>query len=201
MRKPRYIVYRILRPIINLLFILLYRPSIVGKENIPKKGRVVVCGNHMHNWDSAMLISSTKRTVHFLAKDELFKGFGKYFFKAMACIPVNRRQKDHNAMDSAISVLKQDELIGIFPEGTFNRTSDIIMPFKYGAVSMAYKTNSTIVPFSITGEYKIFKRNSIKICFGKAYKIKTDNLTEANDELMEKVKELIIKNRNGERHE
>lgn len=199
--KRQPIVYRILRPILKGLFIFLYRPTIEGKENIPKHGRVVVCGNHTHNLDSAILLSSTKRTVHFLAKDELFKGIGKYFFKSMACIPVNRRQKDHNAMESAIRVLESDELIGIFPEGTFNRTKDIVMPFKYGAVSMAHKTNSAIVPFSITGKYKMFKKNSVKICFGKPYKIKTDDLTEANNELMEKVKKLIIKNRKSEESE
>ena len=193
--KKDAIIYRILRPIIKGLFMFLYRPTIIGGENIPKNGSVVVCGNHTHNWDSPLLICSTKRTIHFLAKDELFKGIGKYFFKSMACIPVNRRQKDHNALESAVNVLKEDKLIGIFPEGTFNRTSDIVMPFKYGAVSMASKTNSTIVPFSITGKYKLFKKNSIKICFGKPYKIKTDDLTKANVELMEKVKKLIIENR------
>ena len=56
--------------------------------------------------------------------------------------------------------LEEDKLIGIFPEGTFNRTNDIVMPFKYGAVSMASKTNSTVVNFSITGKYKLFKKNS-----------------------------------------
>ena len=191
------ILYRILRPIIKVLFTFLYRPTIIGKENIPKKGRVVLCGNHTHNWDSPLLICSTKRTIHFLAKDELFKGIGKYFFSGMACIPVNRRQKDKNALESAIKVLEEDKLIGIFPEGTFNKTKDIVMPFKYGAVSMASKTNSTIVPFSITGKFKLFKRNSVTICFGKPYKIKTDDLTEANQDLMKKVSNLIVKNRKG----
>jgi len=75
------------------------------------------------------------------------------------------------------------------------------MPFKYGAVSMASKTNSTIVPFSITGKYKLFTKNSITICFGKPYKIKTDDLTQANVELMEKVSKLIVKHRKGNNHE
>lgn len=189
------LLYRILRPVIKVLFTFLYRPTIIGKDNIPKKGAVVVCGNHTHNWDSPLLMCSTKRTIHFLAKDELFKGIGKLFFKGMACIPVNRRQKDHNALESAIKVLESDKLIGIFPEGTFNKTKELVMPFKYGAVSMASKTKSTIVPFSITGKYKLFKKNSITICFGKPYKIKNDDLTIANEELMEKVKKLIIENR------
>ncbi len=195
MKKEHNILYRILRPIVKYLFLIFYRPTIIGKENIPKTGAVVICGNHTNNCDIPLLFCSTKRTIHFLAKDELFKGIGKYFFEAMACIPVNRRQKDHDALEKAIEELNNGELIGIFPEGTFNKTNEIIMPFKYGAVAMASRANSTIVPFSITGKYKIFKKNSITICFGKPYKIKTDDLTEANEELMDKVKKLILKNR------
>lgn len=196
--KKDAIVYRILRPVVKGLFTIFFQPNIIGKENIPKCGAVVICGNHTSIFDIPLLFCSTKRTIHFLAKDELFKGLGKPFFKAMACIPVNRRIKDHNALDSAIKVLEENKLIGIFPEGTFNKTKDIIMPFKYGAVSMASKTNSTIVPFSITGKYKLFKKNSITICFGEPYKISTNNLTNANQELMEKVKKLIIDNRKEE---
>lgn len=193
--KKDALLYRILRPIVKVLFTFFFRPTIKGKENIPKEGAVVICGNHTNIWDIPLLFCSTKRTIHFLAKDELFKGLGKPFFKAMACIPVNRRKKDHNALENAVKVLEEGKLIGIFPEGTFNRTKDIIMPFKYGAVSMASKTNSTVVPFSITGKYRWFKKNSITICFGKPYKITTNDLTVANEELMEKVKKLIIKNR------
>lgn len=195
MEKKDAILYRILRPIVNGLFRVAYRPTIIGNENIPKKGSVVICGNHTSILDIPLLFCTTKRTIHFLAKDELFKGLGTPFFKAMACIPVNRRQKDHEALKKAIKVLKDQKLIGIFPEGTFNRTKDVIMPFKFGAVSMASKTNSTIVPFSITGKYKIFRKNQITICFGKPYKIKTNSLEEANNELMDKVKTLIINNR------
>lgn len=199
--KKDAILYRILRPVIKMLFTFLYRPNIVGQNNIPHDGSVVICGNHTSMWDIPLLFCSTKRTIHFLAKDELFKGIGKPFFTAMACIPVNRRTKDHNALESAIKVLEEGKLIGIFPEGTFNRTEDIIMPFKYGTVAMASKTNSTIVPFSITGKYKLFHKNSITICFGKPYKIKSKDLTVANEELMDKVKKLIIDNRKGDNHE
>lgn len=200
-KKEDAILYRILRPIVNGLFRVLYRPTIIGSDNIPKEGPVVICGNHTSIFDIPLLFCTTKRTIHFLAKDELFRGIGKPFFKAMACIPVNRRKKDHEALEKAIKVLKDQKLIGIFPEGTFNRTNDIIMPFKFGAVSMSSKTNSTIVPFSITGKYKIFRKNSVTICFGKPYKINTDSLEEANNELMDKVKTLIIKNRKNNKNE
>jgi 1-acyl-sn-glycerol-3-phosphate acyltransferase len=74
-------------------------------------------------------------------------------------------------------------VIGIFPEGTINRTDDIIMPFKIGAVKMAKETNTKIVPFVITGEYKAFKKN-IAIEFLKPIEIKSDNLTKENEKLM-----------------
>ncbi len=193
------LLYRLLRPIVVILFKIIYRPNIIGKENIPKKGRVVICGNHTNMMDIPLLFCGTKRTIHFLAKDELFKGLGKPFFYSMGCIPVNRRTKDKKSLESAIKELNEDKVIGIFPEGTFNRTEDIIMPFKYGAVKMAHETNSVLVPFSITGKYKAFSKRKVTICFDQPYAIKTDDLDVANQELMDKVKKLIIKNRKSDK--
>ena len=73
--------------------------------------------------------------------------------------------------------------IGIFPEGTFNRSDNVILPFKIGAVKMAHDTNSKIVPFTIAGKYKLLKK-SVKITFYKPIDIKSDNLDEANENLM-----------------
>lgn len=185
-------LYRIVRLLGVPIFKLLYRPTIIGQNNIPKKGSIVLCGNHTNNLDCALLISTTKRTIHFLAKDELHKGRLGWFFKSMATIPVDRKNKDKNAMDESLKVLNNNECIGIFPEGTINKTSSLLLPFKYGAVSMASKTNAYIVPFSITGKYKLFKK-SITICFEKPYKVEKELVLE-NDRLMKKVGNLIIKN-------
>ena len=87
-----------------------------------------------------------------------------------------------------------DNCVGIFPEGTINRTDDIIMPFKIGAVKMSHDTDSTIVPFIITGEYKLFKRNT-RIEFFKGYKIKSDDLTKENEKLMNKISKELEKNK------
>ena len=77
----------------------------------------------------------------------------------------------------------EEKVIGIFPEGTINKTKDIIMPFKIGAVKMASETDSQIVPFTITGKYKAFKKN-ITIEFYKPISIKSDDLTKENEKLM-----------------
>ena len=192
--KKKYndvLLYKLLRPLITILFKMLYRPQIIGIENIPKDGRIILAGNHTHNLDSAMLISSTKRNVHFLAKAELFVGIKKIFFSNMGLIPVNRKIKDHNVLIHAYNYLENEKVIGIFPEGTFGRGK--ILPFKIGAVKMAHETKTNIVPFSITGTYKIFSKN-LKIVFGKPIKIKSDNLDKENEKLRNIVVKMVGEN-------
>ena len=181
MKEPLF--YRTIRPIVTCLVKLVFRPNYIGLENIPKNGRVILAGNHTNNYDSPLLLSCTKRVIHYLAKEELTKGILGSGFKAMGIIPVNRSIHDKSALSNAIKALNEEKVIGIFPEGTINRTKDIIMPFKIGAVKMAYETKAPIVPFTITGKYKAFKKN-ITIEFYKPIEIKNDNLTQENEKLM-----------------
>lgn len=181
--------YRLVRPIVKFLFYLVYRPTVIGKENIPTSGRVIIAGNHTNNFDCVLLLSTNKRTIHFLAKDELLKGVLGPVFKAMGIIPVNRREKDKNALPAAIKVLEEEKMIGIFPEGTFKPGNKELLPFKIGAVKMAHDANSKIVPFAIIGEYKPF-RKSIKLVYGKPYEISSDDLEKENDKLKKKIEDL-----------
>ena len=180
MKEP--IFYRVVRGPITALFKAVYKPAIVGKNNIPESGRIILAGNHTNYFDCLLVASATKRCVHYLAKDELMKGPLKFIFKGLGIIPVNRRQKDKAALEKAEEILRDEKLIGIFPEGTINRTDDIIMPFKFGAVKMAKDTDTAIVPFVISGKYKPFKR-SVKIRFFEPFKA-AENLEETNNKLM-----------------
>lgn len=180
MKEP--IFYRVVRGPITALFKAVYKPAIVGKNNIPERGRIILAGNHTNYFDCLLVASATKRCVHYLAKDELMKGPLKFIFKGLGIIPVNRRQKDKAALEKAEEILRDEKLIGIFPEGTINRTDDIIMPFKFGAVKMAKDTDTAIVPFVISGKYKPFKR-SVKIRFFEPFKA-AENLEETNNKLM-----------------
>lgn len=176
--------YKFIRPLAKGLFILLYRPTIKGKENIPKEGGVVLACNHKHNFDCGMLLSGTKRCIHFLAKEELFKGLFGWFFKFMGFIPVKRKTKDGKALPMAVEYLKNDKVIGIFPEGTFNKSEDPILPFKIGAVKMAYDSKCPIVPCIIKGEYKMFHKGPT-IEFYEPIKIKSKDLDKDNQMLMD----------------
>jgi len=107
-------------------------------------------------------------------------------------IQVDRKKKNPAALSLANKYLQDKKVIGIFPESTINKTKNIIMPFKYGAVKMAKETNSYIVPFAITNKYKILNK-SVKITFGKPYKI-TRDIKEETEKLENKVIELIRRN-------
>ena len=176
------IFYVIIKCILTPLFFLIFRPKVIGKSNIPKNGSVVLAGNHTNNLDSVMLIAVVSRQVHFLAKIELFKGIFGVIVRGLGCIPVNRKIHDKDALKIAKDVLSEGSVIGIFPEGTINRTNDIIMPFKIGAVKMAKDTNSKIVPFVITGKYNIIGKG-IKIEFLEAIEV-NGTLDLENDKLM-----------------
>ena len=184
-------LYKLLIPL-NKLFISAYRPTYINKENIPKSGAIILAGNHTSKLDPLLLMSSTNRCIHFLAKVELFKGIKKIFFKNIGLIPVDRSKKNPNALAQANKYLLDNKVIGIFPESTINRTSDIILPFKPGAVKMAHEADCYIVPFSITNEYKLFKK-SVIICFDKPYKV-TGEIKNDNRSLEEKIIKLIRRN-------
>lgn len=176
-QNEKMLTYKILRPILGPIFKWYYHPTIIGKENIPKEGPILIVGNHKHLYDQCLAIISTKRLIHYMAKKEYFDGKFAWFFKLVGCIPVDRSKKDPHAAEEALKVLNNGWALGLFPEGTRNKTKEFLLPFKFGAVSMAKKTNATIVPFGITGDYK-FRSKNLTIRFGKPYKIEQDLETE-----------------------
>lgn len=188
--------YTFLKTILKLPFKLWYNPKINGAQNIPKTGATIICANHLHIMDQCPILISTKRMVHYMAKKEYFDGKFAWFFKMSGCISVNRSIKDTKASNQALELLKQGYAVGLFPEGTRNRTTEKLLPFKYGAVSMAKKTNAYIVPVGISGEYK-FRSKNLTINIGKPFQLGDMSLEEANDLLKTKILELMENNSKG----
>lgn len=187
-------LYRFGRFILGPIFKFYYNPKIIGKENIPKTGSILIVGNHKHLYDQCLTIIATHRGIHYMAKKEYFDNKKvAWFFKGTGCISVDRSKKDDKATSLALDVLKDGGAVGLFPEGTRNKTKEFLLPFKFGTVSMAAKTDSYIVPFGITGDYK-FRSKNLTIRYGKPFKVGNMDLEEANNKLYNEVKSLMEEN-------
>lgn len=191
--------YKILKPFVLTYFKLRFKPTVIGSENIPLEGPIILCGNHKHVHDQYNVMLCTKRVIHYMAKDEYFKGPYAWFYKMAGCIKVNRSIHDTDAKNEALEILNNSGALGIFPEGTRNKTlntdSEVeLLPFKFGAVSLAKKTNALIVPFAITGEYT-GKKGNLTTRIGKPLDIKDLDLESANELLRKKILELMHNNK------
>lgn len=187
--------YKFFKGILGIVFTIYYRPKYVNKKVIPKDGPIIVCGNHIHILDQCFPIMCTKRMLHYMAKKEYFDGKYAWFFKATGCISVNRSIHDSDAKEKALDVLNNGWALGIFPEGTRNKTDAPLLPFKLGAVSMAQKTGATLVPYVITGKYK-FWNNHLKVTFLEPFKVGPDeDLEKANERLRNMILKVVEEDR------
>lgn len=128
-----------------------------------------------------------------MAKKEYFDSKMAWFFKATGCISVDRSKKDEAAKEAALNILKSGGAVGLFPEGTRNKTKEFLLPFKFGTVSMAKKTDATIIPFGLTGDYK-FRSKNLTVRFGNPFKVGDMSLEEANDKLYHEIEKLMKEN-------
>ena len=189
-------LYQFCRFIVTPLFKAYFHPRIINSERIPLEGPVILAGNHKHALDPLLVDVCTGRTVHALAKSELFEGFSAFFFHAVGAIPVVLdAPKNPDAYASAREVLQNGEVINISPEAARNYTKQILLPFKSGAVRLAKETGAKIFPYCIVGDYR-FSSKDLKIVFGDMIEIRDETVEEANRLLYHTIETLLLENRN-----
>ena len=192
MKKEKNVLYNIIKPIYTILLKIIFRPKVIGKENIPKEGALIFAGNHKHAVDPTMVMMSTKRIVHYMAKEEIFRGLHGILFEKIGLIKVYRGRSNPNAVIEAERILNAGGTVGIFPEGTRNKGSEELLKFRQGAVKIAQKTNTLILPFAIKNKYKIFRR-SVILEFGKPIDVSDMETEEANEYLRNEVLKILRK--------
>ncbi|MBC8590546.1 lysophospholipid acyltransferase family protein [Wansuia hejianensis] len=155
--------YKLIRVIGNIILRMIFRIRISGKENVPMDGRFILCANHISNWDPVLISIVIPRQISWMAKKELFKTKTlSFILKHLGVFPVSRGDTDISAIKKSIRILKDEKVLGIFPEGT--RVKEINLDnAKTGVALLSLRSNSPILPVYIESTYKLFSRVNIYI--------------------------------------
>lgn len=144
---------------------IVYRFELIGTQNIPKDGPIIICGNHRSFVDPPLIEVTCGRYTRFLAKEELTKNkFLALLGAVFDVILVKRDSKEIKAMKESLQTLKNGQCLALFPEGTRNGLEKG-EKVKDGAAFFALRTGVNVVPVGISGGEKPFKK--IKIKYGK----------------------------------
>ena len=143
-----------------------------GRSNMPTKGAVVLIANHRH-WSDIVLmaLAAYPRQVHFMAKSEY--GHNKlldWLIHHLGSFTVERGEADMRAIKTALGYLRKGEVVGIFPEGTRNRQSELL-PFKEGAFLLASRAKAKVVPLAMHDAERYLKlgRPNPRVMMGEAF--------------------------------
>ena len=182
----------ILKAILNVILRIVYRVKIIGKENIPKEGAYIICGNHIHALDAASIVLTSKRKIVFMVKAELYKNpILKFLGTTFGMIPVKRGKQDLDAMKQSLKVLNNKQILGIFPEGTRKGMAKNVK-VKNGASYMALRTNTPVIPVGVKGSFKPFTR--ITLNYGKPLNFEEYSAKNPEKEALDKVTADIMDN-------
>lgn len=189
--KWKILERKILKGFLHTVYRLLFRIEIIG-EPLPEKGAYILCANHINYWDAVGLVTSCKRKVYFMAKEDLFKSrFLNWVAHIFDVIPIKRGKQDMEGMKRALSVLKKGEILGLFPEGTRKGIAKGAK-VKNGAAYMALRTGTKVIPVGIQGNFKPFTK--VKINYGRPLDFSNIAGKNAEKEELEKVSKEIMDN-------
>jgi len=149
-----------------------FRLRIEGASNVPRSGPVVVAMNHESALDVPLIVVACPRRIVFMAKRELFKNaFLSWWLRVLGGFRVDRDRFDLRAVRIALTVLRDGNVLGMYPEGT--RSPGELLPFLDGATWVALLTGAPIVPCAISGtdrtrEAKRPRIVMVRVAFGPA---------------------------------
>jgi len=197
--------YRIAYWLFWPLFKLFYRIKFVGRENMPLEGPVVLVSNHASYLDPICLGLASRRPIIFMAKEELFSyPVLKHALLGLDTLSIRRGQSDRAAIRSALEVLRQNRVIGMFPQGTRVKSYDHSIGQK-GAALLALKSGAMLLPVALLGTERIMPPGrrlprfpKIKVVFGRPFKIEAEPgksnrlvITEATERMMSAIAGLM----------
>ena len=179
-------VRKIVKGFLSFVYRIAFRVKISG--DVPKEGAYILCCNHINYFDAAAIVLFNKRKVNFVAKEDLFEYEAlRWLGHLFDAIPIKRDMQDIEAMKRCLKVLKNGELLGIFPEGT-RKGMEKNVKAKNGAAFMAIKSKAKVIPIGIHGTFKPFSK--VYVNYGQPIDLSQydkEQLDEATDKIMQDI--------------
>ncbi len=185
-------LYSFVKILCKIILSLLFGIKTVGKENVIENG-AILAANHRSNWDPLAILATCPRQLAFMGKKELFKfkPFGA-ILRRLGVFPVNRGKGDIGAVKTALTILKQEQAMMMFPEG--KRMKDGKRgEAKPGVAMLATHAKVPVVPIKIDATYKIFKK--ITVSYGEPIyldeyydeKLTVEKMQALSESIMDKI--------------
>lgn len=193
--------YKVVKVILNLLLSIFFRFKVTGVQNVPLNDKFIICSNHASNWDPLFISIKFPRQISWMAKKELFENkILSYLILKLGSFPVTRGDTDVTAIKNSLKVLKNDGVLGIFPEGTRVQGFDIENA-KPGVALLTIKSKSKVVPIYIESNYKIF--NKVNINIGEPFdynmedgkKLTSDEYSEISKKILKSIYRLKLEDK------
>ncbi len=145
------LLYRLARPLARFCFGNFGRMEVIGAENVPPYGPVILVCNHLAFTDPPLLVAAIPRTLHFLGKKDLFSNpVGGFLMRGFNVSPYDRAGASTDTMRALLGHLDHDRAVVIFPEGTRSPTHSL-QEAQLGVVYLALKSQAPILPVGVTG--------------------------------------------------
>ena len=190
-KKGRHIsgVMNFLRIVIIPFYYLIKPFKYIGKRKVKDGACIYIC-NHYTVFDCIYVANTTWECVHFVAKKPIFEApiLGP-FARSIKAISANRDGSDVRTLMNCLKCLKNGEKVAIFPEGTRNKTNEVMLPFYHGAAIMAIKAKAPIVPMLIYKKPKVFRKTHIVM--GEPFELSEYYDRKLTDEEMEQANQRL----------
>jgi 1-acyl-sn-glycerol-3-phosphate acyltransferase len=147
------VVHRLAAPVVRGLL----RPDVEGLEHVPRHGGALLAANHVSNLDNYLLTSVSPRPPWYLGKRELARGVFGAFNVAMGMVPIDRGARDHSAIDRLAELLRDGDIVAVFPEGSRSPTGELFR-FRSGVARIACAAGVPVVPVGVRGTAQVWPR-------------------------------------------
>lgn len=174
--------------IFYFLFKIFIKIEVEGKKNLPEKGPLIIASNHKSILDPLILMVILPYYITFLAASYLFKiPFLNIILKLVGVLPVKEKKQDLRTLKRAIDLLKNGNIVGVFPEGGVSVNGNV-KEFKPGFAFLSVKTNAPILPIAIIGTERVLppgkwipKKAKVKICIGEPIFLEKVNIKDKKE--------------------